>query len=82
MPTPSKLHPTQMAYWAKRYINILTRATHRMACFDFSKPTFFVTSPREKPPPKSNNVFLIETRRLAESVDGLNSSVKIVAGEL
>jgi len=27
-------------------------------------------------------LFLIETRRLAESVDGLNSSVAIVAGEL
>jgi len=41
-----------------------------------------VTSPSENPPTKSNNVFLIETRRLVESVDGLNSSVAIVAGEL
>jgi len=37
---------------------------------------------KRNPPPKSNNFFFIETRRLAESVDGLNSSVAIVAGDL
>jgi len=37
-----------------------------------SKTCPFVTSPREYPTPKSNN-FFIETRRLVESVDGLNS---------
>jgi len=42
----------------------------------------FVTSPRENNLPKSNNVFLIETKRLLESVDGLNSSVATVDGEI
>jgi len=37
---------------------------------------------QRKLPPKSNNFFKIETRRLAEYVDCLNSSVAIVAGEL
>jgi len=41
----------------------------------------FVASPRENPTPQTNKFFLIETRRLAESVDGLHSSVAIVAGE-
>jgi len=40
-----------------------------------------VTSPRENPKPKSNNFFLIVTTRLAECVDGLNSSLAIAVGE-
>jgi len=44
------------------------------------KHALFVTSPRENL--ESNNVFLIETRRLAESVDGLNCSLAIAAGGL
>jgi len=40
-----------------------------------------VTSLRENPHP-NKIIFLIETRRLGESVDGLNSSGAIVAGEL
>jgi len=47
-----------------------------------SKIFLFVTSRRENHPPKLNNILKIETKRLAESVDGLNSSVAIVAGEL
>jgi len=41
-----------------------------------------VAPPRENPPPKSNNFFLIETRNLAELADGLKSSGAILAGEL
>ena len=41
-----------------------------------------MTLPRENPPPESNTFFKIETKKLTESVDGLNSSVAIVAGEL
>jgi len=41
-----------------------------------------VTSPRGKPPRKSNIFLKIKIRRLAESVNGLNSSVAIVASEL
>jgi len=46
------------------------------------KLAFFVTSPRENPHPNQPTFFFIETRRLAEAVDGLNSSVAIVAGNL
>ena len=63
-----------MAHWIS--------AQGQLKWVKIQKPAFFVTSPRENPPPKSNNFFLIETRILAESVDGLNSSVAIVAGEL
>jgi len=36
-----------------------------------------------KPPPKTKNVvFLMSTRRPAESVEGLNSSLAIEAGDL
>jgi len=38
--------------------------------------------PRRTPNPNQNNFFLIETRRLAASVEGLNSSLAIAAGEL
>jgi len=37
---------------------------------------------QDKHPHPNQVIFLIETKRLAESVDGLNSSVAIVAGEL
>jgi len=46
-----------------------------------SKHALSVTSPRENSTPKSNN-FLIETRRLIESVDSLNSSLAQSAIEL
>jgi len=35
-----------------------------------------------EPSPKSKKCFLIEPRRLAASVEGLNNSLSIVAGEL
>jgi len=47
-----------------------------------SKTCLLCDVTKRKPPPKSNNVFFSRNRRLAESVDGLNSSVAIVAGEL
>jgi len=37
---------------------------------------------QEKTPHPNQTNFLIQTRSLAESVDGLNSSVAILAGEL
>jgi len=46
------------------------------------KQAFFGTSPRENPNSKSNNFFLIEINGLGDFVDGLNSSVAIVTGEL
>jgi len=45
------------------------------------KNAFFVTSPRENPHP-NQILFFIETKKLTESTDGLNSSVAVVAGEL
>ena len=35
-----------------------------------------------KPPPKTKNVFFMSARRLAESVEGLNSSLALAAGNL
>jgi len=32
-----QLCPTQMAYWAKNYVTVLTGAAHGMAYFDLSK---------------------------------------------
>jgi len=46
-----------------------------------SKTCLLCDVTKRKPPPKSNNFFKIETRRLAESVDCLNSSVAIAAGK-
>jgi len=49
----------------------------------FPKHAFSVTSPPEIPPPKTKNVFFsVLTARLAESVDGLNSSLAQSPGEL
>jgi len=48
----------------------------------FPKHAFFVTSPPEIPPPKTKNVFLDLITRLAESVDGLDSSLAQSPGEL
>jgi len=39
-------------------------------------------SPPENLPPKAKIVFSILTRRLAESVDGLNISLALAAGDL
>jgi len=39
-------------------------------------------SPRRTPYPNQNIFFLIEPRRLATSVEGLNNSLAIAAGEL
>jgi len=41
----------------------------------------FVTSPHKNPKPKTE-FFSVETRRLAESVDGLNTSLALAAGDL
>ena len=42
-----------------------------------------VTSPQENPKPKTENVFfLCGTTRLAESVEGLNTSLAAAGGEL
>ena len=47
-----------------------------------AKTTPLVTSPQENPKPKSENIFWVGTRRLAESVKGLNTSLAAVAYEL
>jgi len=47
-----------------------------------SKTCLLCDVTKRKPLTQINQFFLIETKRLAESVDGLNSSVAIVAGEL
>jgi len=41
----------------------------------FPKHVLFVMSPPETPPPKQKLFFSILTTRLAESVEGLNSSI-------
>jgi len=47
------------------------------------KNTPFCNSPQENYKPKSKKKkFLVEARRLAASVEGLDSSLAIVAGEL
>ena len=38
--------------------------------------------PQENPKPKTEFFFLLETTRLAESIEGLNTSLAIAAGEL
>jgi len=49
----------------------------------FPKRGFFVTSPLESPPPKTKNViFSMSTTRLAESVDGFDSSLAQSPGKL
>jgi len=48
----------------------------------FPKHALIVTSPLEKPPPKTKSVFFISSRRRAESVDGLDSSLVQSPGEL
>jgi len=42
----------------------------------------FASLYQENPSPKSKNIFLIEPRRLAASVEGLNNSLAIATGEL
>jgi len=41
-----------------------------------------VTSPQENPKPKTEYFFLLGTTRLAESVEGLNTSLAAAAGDL
>jgi len=48
----------------------------------FPKHVLFVTSPPENLPPKPKIVFFILTKRLAESVEGLNSSLAQSPDEL
>ena len=48
----------------------------------FPKHVLFVTSPQENLPPKPKIFFLILTRRLFESVEGLNSSLALAARDL
>ena len=40
----NQLCPTQMAYWAKNYVTILTRAAHLMANFDLKKTNLAKTN--------------------------------------
>jgi len=63
-----------MAYWisAQGQLKWVKNSKNCLLC-DVSK---------RKPHAQTKYFFLIETRRLAESVDGLNSSVAIVADEL
>jgi len=42
--TLPQLCPSQMACWAKKYVNILTRAEHWMAYFDFSNLDLVLTN--------------------------------------
>jgi len=46
------------------------------------KHPHFASLSQAKPSPKSNKFFLIEPRRLAASIEGLNNSLAIAAGEL
>jgi len=46
----------------------------------FPKHALIVTSPPENPAPKAKNFFSISTRRLAESVEGLNRSLAQLPG--
>jgi len=46
------------------------------------KHALIVMSPPENPHRKQKTFFSISTRRLAESVEGLNSSLALAAGEL
>jgi len=49
----------------------------------FPKPAFIVTSPAEKPHTENEKRFFsMSTRRLAESIEGLNSSLAVAAGDL
>ena len=48
----------------------------------FPKDVLFVTSPPENLLPKPKFFFSILTRRLAESVEGLNSSLALAASDL
>ena len=41
-----------------------------------------VTAPQENPEPKTENFFWLEPTGLAESVEGLNTSLAAAAGEL
>jgi len=41
-----------------------------------------VTLPQKNPKPKTENFFKLGTTRLAESVEGLNTSLAAAAGEL
>jgi len=41
-----------------------------------------MTFRQENPKPKTENFFSVETRSLDESVDGLNTSLALAAGEL
>jgi len=47
-----------------------------------SKTPPLVTSPQENHKPKTEKIFSVETRRLAESIEGLNSPLAIAADEL
>jgi len=49
---------------------------------NIAKTPPFVTSPQKAPHPKRKTFFSVSTRTLAESVEGLKSSVAQSAGEL
>jgi len=48
----------------------------------FPNHSLILTSPPETPHQKQKTFFSMSTRRLAESVDGLNSSLSLAAGDL
>jgi len=60
-------------------IGLASRASQSWS--KIQKHPHFASSSQAKPSPKSKN-FLIEARRLAASVEGLNRSLAIGAGEL
>ena len=63
-----------MAYWIS--------AQGQLQWFKNSKTFLSCDVTKKTPPTQFKWFFKIETKRLAESVDGLSSSVAIVAGEL
>jgi len=46
------------------------------------KTTLLVTYPQQNPKPKTENFISVETGRLAQTVDGLNSFLALTADEL
>ena len=75
------ISPSFQKNWAKKWhIGLASRASQSWS--KIQKHALFVTSSRENSTPKSNNFVLIGTRRLAESVDGLNTLWALLNGKL
>jgi len=47
-----------------------------------SKTCHYCDVTSRNPPPKTKNVFSMSIRRISESIEGLNSSLAIAAGDL